>query len=394
MHINRHFDFASLLPLKERWNELSDGVPFRSWEWVEAWWRHYACHNDGRPKRDHELFVLTVWDENNRLVAIAPWYRQVSRSGARVIRFLGDGEVCSDYLSLLCDRGEEQAVAAALADWLTIQNQSSAIAVSRWDRMEFIGVSDDDLPVRLLLAQLQEEGSTVHRTPGLNTWRITLPGTWEEFLMVLSKPHRNRLRRADKNYFQSGLVQIRRAQTEDDVATWFDILVDLHQRNWQRRGMPGCFASEQFLALHGELSRRFFHDGRATLTWLEMEGKPLAVEYRLHGTDIMYAYQCGIDPERLKVQPGELANMASIRNAIERGQLAYDFLRGDEPYKAHWRAAPQPMFTIRVIPRRASSRLRHQAWLAGQNVKQWIKSGLELTRLRKSASSAHPQQSP
>ena len=114
-----------------------------------------------------------------------------------------------------------------------------------------------------------------------------------------------------------------------------------------------------------------------------MDGKPLAAEYRFHGNDLMYAYQCGIDPERLSIRPGELANMASIRNAIERGQKAFDFLRGDEPYKAHWRAEPKPMFTIRVIPQHVSARVRHQAWLAGQNAKQLLKNGLQFVGLRK-----------
>ena len=46
------------------------------------------------------------------------------------------------------------------------------------------------------------------------------------------------------------------------------------------------------------------------------------------------------DTGRLELRPGELANMAAVRNAIEHGQRAYDFLRGDEEYKSRWRAEP------------------------------------------------------
>ena len=33
-----------------------------------------------------------------------------------------------------------------------------------------------------------------------------------------------------------------------------------------------------------------------------------------------------------------------------RGYRAYDFLRGDEPYKADWRAQPCPVEEIRIVP--------------------------------------------
>ena len=404
MHVNFHGDFASLTPLAATWNELAAGVPFRSWEWLEAWWRHYGCHEDGRPKRDHQLFVLTVWDDDNRLVAIAPWYRLRTRSSARVIRFLGDGEVCSDYLTILCRSGQENHATDALADWLTVRNQafaSSKYSVSpehrsntsspqqrtdsdyRWDRLEFTGVAASDTTINHLLATLQACGNMIHhgRTP--NSWRIALPSTWDEFLMILSKPHRNRLRRADKNYFQSGKVQSHQVQQSEEVAQFFGILVNLHQGRWQRRGLPGCFASPAFQAFHREIAARFFAEGRVTLSWLEMDGTPLAAEYRLHGDRIMCAYQCGIDPDRLDVQPGELANMAAIKNAISRGQNAYDFLRGDEPYKAHWRAAPVPMLNVRVIPPRPSARLRHSAWVTAKNVKHWVKRRLEKSSRRR-----------
>ena len=88
MHVNFHSDLASLTPLATAWNDLADGVPFRSWEWLETWWRHYGCLEDGRPKRDHQLFVLTVWDDDNRLIAIAPWYRQAHaqrRTGHQIL---------------------------------------------------------------------------------------------------------------------------------------------------------------------------------------------------------------------------------------------------------------------------------------------------------------------
>jgi CelD/BcsL family acetyltransferase involved in cellulose biosynthesis len=400
MHIERHFNFATLADQFPAWNALSQGVPFRQWQWVEAWWRHYGCEANGSPKPDHELFVLTMHDDAGRLIGIAPWYRHKTRSGARVIRFLGEGEVCSDHLTLLCESETQHATAEELADWLAATNQPVSTsklarhrhkaltdanyetADNRWDRLEISGVAVDDEPINLLLKALAARDNRLHYSQGMNTWSVALPATWDEFLMVLSKPHRNRLRRADKNFLRSGRVTAHHVHTPADLPKFFDILVQLHQGRWQRRGMPGCFASPEFCSFHREISERFLADDRVTLSWLELDGTPLAAEYRLHGDGTMYAYQCGIDADRLKVQPGELANMLAIRNAIEHSQHQYDFLRGDEPYKSHWRAEPQPQLAVRVVPKRASAQLRHTAWLAGQSMKHWVKSGLELTHLR------------
>ena len=75
-------------------------------------------------------------------------------------------------------------------------------------------------------------------------------------------------------------------------------------------------------------------------------------------------------------QPGKLINLAILRQAIEHGYRAFDFLRGDEPYKARFGAQPRPSVEFRVVPRRTVAQLRHNLWLAGNNVKEWVKRGI------------------
>jgi CelD/BcsL family acetyltransferase involved in cellulose biosynthesis len=112
------------------------------------------------------------------------------------------------------------------------------------------------------------------------------------------------------------------------------------------------------------------------LCWVELRGQPISVEFQLAGGGITYAYQAGLDPDALDEEPGRIINIATLKHALEEGQRAFDFLRGDEPYKAHWRAVPQASLDIRVIPRRTTAQLRHNLWLAGDTLKQWIKAGL------------------
>jgi CelD/BcsL family acetyltransferase involved in cellulose biosynthesis len=388
MQITRHCRFESLpAAWQSTWNELARKVPFRRWDWLEAWWRNYSADPDGTPTGRHDLYVLAVQDDQNNLIGIAPWYRLCTRSGSRVIRFLGDGEVCSDYLSVLCRDEHSIAVTKELANWLKdanerhgSANQADQTDDDRWDRLDFVGVDAGDAVFNCLLAQLREVGNLVHFCPAMNTWRLELPPTWDEFLSRLSKQHRNRLRRADRTYFQTGQVKVKRVDSADDWSAFFKILLDLHGRRWNNKGLPGAFASPRFAAFHREISANWSASGLATLAWLELDGKPLAVEYRLHGDGVMYAYQSGMDTERLDIRPGELANMWAVRNALEQGQHHYDFLRGDEEYKSRWRAQPRPMLAVRVVSPFRSARLRHSAWVAGQNVKQWLKRSAQLAK--------------
>jgi CelD/BcsL family acetyltransferase involved in cellulose biosynthesis len=152
------------------------------------------------------------------------------------------------------------------------------------------------------------------------------------------------------------------------------ILVDLHQRRWRTRGKSGCFASQRFLQFHREITARLLADNALLMNWLELDGRPIAATYDMAGAGGVYAYQSGIDPESLDDQPGRLSNLASIRRAIERGDLFYDLLRGDEPYKAHWRATPRPSYDATVVPSRTSARLRFQFNTAAESVQKLLKS--------------------
>ena len=68
---------------------------------------------------------------------------------------------------------------------------------------------------------------------------------------------------------------------------------------------------------------------------------------------------------------GRLSHLATIRRAIERGDAAFDFLRGDEPYKAHLRAVPRGTFEARAIPARRAARLR-QTGLGGRRERRGV----------------------
>jgi CelD/BcsL family acetyltransferase involved in cellulose biosynthesis len=114
--------------------------------------------------------------------------------------------------------------------------------------------------------------------------------------------------------------------------------------------------------------------GQLRLSWLELDGTPAAAEYHLVDSTATYAYQGGVDPERLYEEPGRLSTILCLRRAIEEGHKQFDFLRGDEPYKAHWRAVSRPTYDDRVVPNRRLARLRGRVLTLTGAVRDWVRS--------------------
>ncbi len=367
----RFHSFADLRCWAAAWNELAEAVPFRRWEWLDGWWRHYGLVGD-QPRRGKELYVLAVIDRGNSLLAVAPWYLESSATAGRVLRFLGDGEVCSEYPAIMAQRGQEAAMARLLADWLV---QQGVDPINRWDTLFLSGMEPGDTTVERLLDELALRDHAVERRRGPNCWRLRLPQSWGQYLAMLSKCHRKQLRRLDRDYFRSGRAVVHWVHQLDELPGTLALLIDLHQRRWGARGKPGCFGSRRFVEFHHEVAARLLSRDMLRMSRLELDGRPIAVEYHFAGLRTVYAYQSGVDPECLAHQPGRLSNMAAIRRAIERGDEWFDFLRGDEPYKAHWRAEPLATVASAVVPARLSSRLRFGIASAGNHLTALMKSG-------------------
>ena len=331
---------------------------------MSCWWRHYG----GRPARvgrAGRLYVLGVLDESDRLIGVAPWYMDTGTWRGRVLRFLGSGEVCPEYLTVPAARGREGHVAAALADWLTAARGPDA-----WDLLELTAVGHQDAAIARLAQRLEASGNLVHRRTGPNCWRIELPKSWDEYLATLSKQHRNRLRKAERRLLASGRAVVHRVQQAEDLPRGEQILIDLHQARWRALGQPGCFSSERYTAFHSEVLVELLARRQLILFWIELDGKPLVVEYLIAGGDTVYHYQCGLDASRLDDSPGRLGTIVSLRLAINGGYRVLDLLRGDEPYKAHFRAQPHACLEIRAVPALFPARVRHAIWLAGSRIKR------------------------
>ena len=76
-----------------------------------------------------------------------------------------------------------------------------------------------------------------------------------------------------------------------------------------------------------------------------------------------------------------------LRNAADSGAAEYDLLRGDEPYKSHFRAVPQPSRELLIAHRHLGGRLGYHALTGGRRLRTWARGlrGFLQDRLRPGA---------
>jgi CelD/BcsL family acetyltransferase involved in cellulose biosynthesis len=325
---------TSLFPYLDPWRKLAGGAPMRSPEWLLSWWEDYATPDD-------ELYILLIHEPKGSLVGLAPLYLQGVGS-SKTFRLLGSGDACTTHTTWLSAAGWETRVGKEVARFLLE-------CETNWKRLVFESVDVDATAVHSTVNCLAENGCLRHSRRINNCWRIHLPDTWEDYLQSLSRSLRKRCRKLQRQFFDSGKIRVRQVESEADLRKGFDVLLKLHAARWGNNKKPlGVFEDQRFRNFHKKVSRKFLARDKLRLAWLECHGDPIAVEYQFVGPKAVYAYQAGIDLEMNEYAPGKLTMMAAIQYSIEQGFKYLDLLRGDEPYKSHWRAVPKSCHDLRV----------------------------------------------
>lgn len=336
------------LPDVPDWNRLAGDEPFRSWEWLVSWLESYHA--------DIEILVVLVRDDEEQLIGIAPWFVMVSKSRGRVIKMIGDGKVCSDYLGILCADEHTEDVVAALAIWLTEAMRGEHGDSYAWNVLDFEGVRTNDHSVFRLVEKLGLAEST--SISEFFTWAVALPEGWESYLATRSKRRRYHLRKIERENIATGKAKLRIAETQDQVADFTKSLIHLHTLRRAELGCPGCFANDRFAKFMDLAIQRLHAAGRLWLTRLEFEGEPAAASVGIRTEQALYLYQSGFDPRFNKA--GWVQNILSMQHAIEAGMTTFDFLRGDEEYKSQLGAEPVPLCRIQVTAPKLTAHVRQR----------------------------------
>jgi CelD/BcsL family acetyltransferase involved in cellulose biosynthesis len=356
----------------EAWQTLARKNPLHSPEWLLSWWKAFGGSN--------QLMVLQCQDTDGQVVGVAPFYLE-REFGSVAIRSLGSGEVCSDYSRILSQEGREQEVSIAVIEYLTRFCKKHSATQSTCISIEAV---EADAPWLDEFCRItNSRGYQNWLQPITSSFRLMLPGSMDEYLRSLGDSAKRKGKKlvsklrsgvaswhtteqqstslanhalashALLNHTQIDHAQIDHALANTGHSCVLTRLGELQRLHQARRGMldqPGCFSNTRFESFLTEAVELLSKRGLARIDWCEVEGKTVATHLVLKGSDTLFMYQSGIDPEAMKLEPGHLLTIASIQNAIERGVRYYDTLRGEEKYKTYWGSAAVSLATLHCRP--------------------------------------------
>jgi CelD/BcsL family acetyltransferase involved in cellulose biosynthesis len=240
-----------------------------------------------------------------------------------VIQFLGDSDLTDYHSPLGTDTDGPVEILATLID----RNMSLDLDSLPGEAAEPLA---DSLTRTGLRPKVSEQ--TVARV-------LALPSSVPEYYVMIGKKERHELRRKRRRYEdQVGLATL---HTEVGVGFGFDEFVRLHRLAPGDKG--GFMTGER----HRFFSRLAGQDGWR-VDYLVRDGSATACLFGWTDGSDYYLYNLSFDPSLHAASPGLVLLIGMIEHAIDQGWGIFDFLKGDETYKARLGAASRRLFRVEV----------------------------------------------
>ncbi len=307
------------------WRDLesrADAPFFLSWHWIGTWIRTIADAPLLLTGRAGGVVVLLGLLTPSRARVLRLW-------PMRALRLQTTGDERRDVITI-----EYNGFLVARA-WQGVA-ETEAIAFltrgRRCDELHLRGVPErpQALPAPGLITQIAA------RKP---SWRVDLGAIRQSgrpYLDHLSANTRQQIRRALRLYEgRTGRLQATRAQTPEQAADFLDGLRALHQPYWQARGEPGAFAHPFYVRFLDTLIARCLPEDAIELVRIGSGSRAIGYLCNFRYRGQVYAYLSGFlydaDP---KLKPGLVSHALCIDMHLQEGAAIYDFMAGDNRYKA------------------------------------------------------------
>ncbi|MER7824364.1 GNAT family N-acetyltransferase [Streptomyces sp. NPDC096097] len=311
--------------LEESWNRLFRGcptaTPFQSHAWLHSWWLSYG--KDGRlrivlVRRGEELVgVAALMLVHRPMPLLVPLGGSISD----YFDVLVAAEYADQVLPALA-RGLHRAARGAVVDLREVRPGAAAEQLVR----QWPGVSSvlaDSTCMELPTLPFDE---LVKRMPASGAQRV-----------------RAKLRKTDAAGIEEHEV------AEQEVPRAVQTLLRLHEKQWRGRGVTPEHLRPRFAEHLTRATRRMVRTGESRLTEFRLDGKVVAANVTLLSSGLSGGYLYGADPDlrTRKVDVATLLLRYEAGRALAEGRPVVSFLRGNEPYKNHWR--PETVVNRRIL---------------------------------------------
>jgi len=321
MEFTFHKDFSELDP--SEWNTLlSESItdaPFLLHEYLSAWW---SSRGGGEWPADAELVLVSAC-ENEELVGIAPLFL-AEHDGKQALMLLGSIEI-SDYLDLIVRPDDLTRFVSGLLDFLASDQALT------WSRLDWYNLLDDSPSLTALEAESANRGWDFTSEPFRPALFVPLPGDFEEYLMNIDKKQRHEIRRKMRRA-EGDFREVRWYIVEDEstLDAEIDDLLALMANDHQKEDfLTEVMRTQMRTSVHAA-----FKAGWLQLAFMEVDGHKAAGYLNFDYGNRIWVYNSGLDFDYGDLSPGWVLLGYLLQWANENGRSEFDFMRGDEDYKA------------------------------------------------------------
>lgn len=315
-------EFAALAPA---WGRLYDrcaaATPFQSHAWLHSWWLSY-----GSPGR----LRLVLVREGGELRAVAP----LMRAHRPLPVLVPLGGAISDYADVLIDDEQTDRAAAALTEGLS--------AVARTALIDF-----REVPPGGAVERVYERWRGPRRRVR-DSLCLELPAaSMDDLVGRLPSSKAQRVRAKLRKLASLGIEQ--RDVPHDEVDAALHRLLELHRLQWQGRKVTTEHLQERFSEHLVRSVGPMVRSGNAVVTEFRLDDTVMAVDLTLLSRRLAGGYLYGAHPglRERKADVAVILLNACARHTEGGGRGTLSLLRGDEPYKHHWR--PESVVNHRLL---------------------------------------------
>ena len=345
-----------LLILEDAWNRLSESAEspnvFMTFDWFRAWNQRFIQENpSGR-----RLSVLVI-KKDGAVVGISPLIRRnVSRFGfgACKVEFVGREADYNDLVLGDDPAGQSEAIVELLA-----QTQD------QWDLVNLRDLRDTENTIARLAKALSLAGLTYRVLPEEERCPyLVIDAPWSEMLTRRSPSSRhvfrNQQSRLGRMYAEG--LRVRIIENPLDEPGLLGKLIALEgQKLVNGELSPPVLGKypEVFQALFDTLGPR----GWLYIALMELGERLLAWRFGFRCGKKLWGYLTAYDHSFSHLSPGTMLIPAVVDYGLSRGCDEYDFLRGEEPYKARWSTGVHQSYWLRIWSRNWISRAHALVYL-------------------------------
>ncbi len=305
--------------LKSEINLFKSPSPFILPAWLESWWTVFG--------EGYEEMIFSAWS-GGKLIGLAPLMRRDEEAF-----FIGSPDVC-DYLDFIVRPGaEKNFMESLLPELQKVDIRHLVLHSQRPDAVAFQG----------LFASSADSGWRTNFSRKDLSFELSLPHTWEDYLMALNKKQRHEVRRKLRRLKREVPTFVyRHLVGEKEVVAFLPSFYDLFLQNPEKTD----FMSNEMERYFRLLVRSTASAGIARFAVLEIENEPAAAVLYFDYADRIWLYNSGYSSTYKALSVGLLSKVLLLKESIEKGRQTFDFLKGQETYKTRLGGTPIPIYQV------------------------------------------------